>query len=107
MKKDAVIGNSKRIKKFNTGRIHELKIWPEYFEGVATGVKKFEYRLNDRYYRVGDILYLREYIKEAGIYSGREIKVLVTYILKVENNYVIMSINKIGNNRRGFKEVKE
>jgi len=94
---DAVIENSKYIKKLNPGRIHELKIWTEYFEGVVTGVKKFEYRLNDRDYRVGDILYLREYIKEAEIYSGREIKVLVTYILKVENNYVIMSINKIEN----------
>ncbi len=92
MKKNVVNKSSKHIALHH---VHELKIWPEYFEGIITGVKKFEYRLNDRDYRVGDILHLREYLKETGTYSGREIMVFVTYILKIENNYVIMSIKRI------------
>lgn len=76
--------------------IHELKILPEYFSAVKNGAKKFECRINDRDYRVGDILHLREWqIK----YTGNDIKAQVTYILSDEQftkpNMVIMSIEVI------------
>ena len=29
-------------------RVHSLKTWPEYFDAVCSGVKRFEYRKNDR-----------------------------------------------------------
>lgn len=41
---------------------HVLKIWPDSFEAVIDGGKKFEVRVNDRDYRLGDVLVLREYI---------------------------------------------
>lgn len=41
---------------------HILKTWPESFAAVLSGAKRFEYRVDDRGYRVGDILHLREYV---------------------------------------------
>ncbi|BDX40303.1 hypothetical protein K6D_03770 [Enterococcus faecium] len=40
--------------------IHELKILPEYFEAVTSGRKQFETRRNDRNFKVGSQLILRE-----------------------------------------------
>ncbi len=41
--------------------IHELKIWPEPYAAVATGLKEFEVRLDDRDYQVENTLWLREW----------------------------------------------
>jgi len=38
---------------------HFLKTWAEYFEAVKSGNKTFEVRVNDRDFKVGDILVLR------------------------------------------------
>jgi ASC-1-like (ASCH) protein len=61
--------------------IHELKIWPEYFEPILDGRKTFELRQTDpsRDFQVGDTLRLRETLR--GEYTGRELMALVTYIL--------------------------
>jgi ASC-1-like (ASCH) protein len=40
---------------------HELKILPEYFEAVRSGEKRFELRKNDRNFKVGDWVGLREF----------------------------------------------
>ena len=66
---------------------HELKIWPEYFDDVESGEKTFEVRKNDRDFKVGDILLLREYCEggypeKTGCYSGRETKKIITYIMQ-------------------------
>lgn len=42
-------------------RVHYLKIKPEYFQAVIDGRKPFEIRLNDRKFRVGDEIYLKEF----------------------------------------------
>ena len=77
---------------------HELKIYPQYFEDVISGKKKFEIRKNDRKYRVGDILILKEWdnIK----YSGREAKAEVIYLIDdkfvgIQPGYVVMGISLI------------
>ena len=74
---------------------HELKIYPKYFEDVISGKKKFEIRKNDRKYRVGDILKLKEWdnIK----YSGREARAEVIYLIDdkfagIQPGYVVMGI---------------
>ena len=59
--------------------IHELKIYPKYFEEVMNGNKTFEVRKNDRHFKVGDAIVLNEWdnIK----YTGRKIHAVITYIL--------------------------
>lgn len=42
-------------------KTHELKCWPQYFRYVAEGLKNFEIRKNDREFKVGDRLTLREF----------------------------------------------
>lgn len=63
---------------YNT--IHELKILPKYFWSVMSGTKNFELRKNDRPYRVGDELLLREY--DEGKYTGNRVRRKIRYILK-------------------------
>jgi ASC-1-like (ASCH) protein len=73
--------------------VHELKIWPEYFTGIKNGCKKHEVRKNDRDFKVGDILYLREC--RDGVYTGREMNARITYISEqrwCKMGYTIFSI---------------
>jgi hypothetical protein len=65
-------------------RQHELKTWPEFFEPVFTGRKAFELRKNDRDFREGDELWLREWQPMQG-YTGRECWRLVTYLKRAED----------------------
>jgi hypothetical protein len=58
---------------------HELKVWIEFFDPLASCDKPFEIRQDDRDYRVGDILFLREWDHEKEEYTGREIRREVTY----------------------------
>lgn len=58
---------------------HELKCWPRFFAAIADGSKRFELRRNDRDFRTGDGLRLREFDPETSRYTGREQFVCVTY----------------------------
>ena len=61
--------------------IHELKILPEYFNEVQSHNKQFELCKDDRDYRVGDWILLKEF--ENGSYTGRECGCFgITYILR-------------------------
>ena len=76
--------------------VHELKTWPEYFQAIKSGIKTFEFRKNDRDYKVGDILYLTEFCPEERLYTGDRTIVQVTYILEgfmpELDGYAIMAI---------------
>lgn len=63
-------------------KIIKKKIWPEYFNDVETGKKKFELRLNDFDIEEGDILLLEEWDPETKEYTGRSIEKKVNYILQ-------------------------
>lgn len=74
---------------------HELKIYPKYFEAIIDGKKTFEIRKNDRGFRVGDRVVLKEWDNIA--YSGREIHAEIKYILDdkfigLADGYVAFSI---------------
>lgn len=60
---------------------HDLKIYPKYFEPVIYGRKKFEIRKDDRSFKVGDVVILKEFKFPNG-YTGRSITVEISYILR-------------------------
>lgn len=91
-------------------KIHELKCWPEYWDALASGQKRFEVRRDDRGFQRGDILVLQRCHKVLlGSYevetdsSGRPAKELafrVGYILTggqfgIEPGFVVMSLDVV------------
>ena len=60
------------------------KIWPEYFELVKSGKKKFELRLADFRVKEGDVLLLEEWNPKTKKYTGRKIKRKVKYVIKLK-----------------------
>ena len=97
---DATVGEhgskNEAVMRWNTQIDHSLKILPEYFNEVVSGNKKSEIRYNDRNYRVGDILSLREW---DGRYRGRHVEVRITHILDderyLQNGYVMLSFELV------------
>ena len=73
---------------------HDLKIKPEHFYNILMGIKTAELRLNDRDYRVGDILCLREYVD--GNYTCYRIFRRISHVLDDEEylqpGYVMLSL---------------
>lgn len=75
-------------------REHLLKTWPEFFEALVSGAKQFEIRKDDRGYRVGDVLRLREWNPLTQEWTGREVKRCVSYIYSgawAAPGFVVMS----------------
>lgn len=64
--------------------IIKKKIWPEYFELVKSGKKRFELRLADFDISKGDILVLEEWDPKTKGYTGRTIEKKVDYVLKFD-----------------------
>ena len=77
---DAIIENEPTVPEDIMTTVHELKIEPVYYCQVAAGTKSFELRKDDREYKRGDELILREY--HDGTYTGRHIRRKVRYILR-------------------------
>ena len=77
---------------------HELKILPQFFQAVWEGKKKAELRKDDRGYKTGDVLILREW--DGTEYTGGGIAVRVTHILRncaeygLADGYCILSIER-------------
>lgn len=79
--------------------VHVLKILPQYFKDIESGIKTFEIRKKDRPYKVDDCLYLLEYNLETKTKTGKGSIVIVTYILDNEDycksGYVVLGIRKL------------
>lgn len=73
----------------------EKKIWPEYFDAVFSGKKKYELRLNDFEVKEGDTLFLREWDPKTKEYTGREIEKKVTYVGKFKIDRLFWSEEEI------------
>ncbi|MCR4328538.1 MAG: DUF3850 domain-containing protein [Patescibacteria group bacterium] len=66
--------------------IIKKKIWPKYFDAVASGKKRFELRLNDFEVREGDVLILEEWDPKIKEYTGKKIEKKVSYVLKFKTD---------------------
>lgn len=71
---------------------HLLKTHKCYFEAVLQGDKTFEIRLDDRGYKVGDTVTLREF--DGCGYTGREYIGSIGYITNYEQRpgYIVFSL---------------
>ncbi|GJK95303.1 MULTISPECIES: DUF3850 domain-containing protein [Klebsiella] len=81
----------------------ELKIYPEFFSAVCTGVKRAELRRNDRDYRVGDTLHLLETLRGSCHSTGEFINATITHIADVGEwmpGYVLLSIEREAMDRK-------
>ncbi len=87
---------------------HDLKSLPDYFEPIFNGIKLFDIRKNDRDFKVDDWVLLREWDDKKEIYTGREIRKRISYILHgvgpgailplvgVMRGYAILSLQSVG-----------
>jgi hypothetical protein len=85
---------------------HFLKTDPEVFKMSFCGTKTYEIRLDDRGFKVGDVLMLEEtlysgsYMKENGLapeFTGRQLMRRIDYILGgygLKPGWVILSVSK-------------
>jgi len=81
-------------------RTHALKVWSDFFPALADGSKTFEVRFDDRGFRVGDRLYLNEWIPHkggGGEYTGGQLCKVITYILAgpmfgIARDHVVMGL---------------
>ncbi len=80
--------------------IHELKTWPDIFFDMLAEEKNFDFRINDRKFKVGDLVKFLEYDPRKKEYTGRFFKVKIKYVLYggqfgIPVNYCIFSFTKI------------
>jgi len=61
--------------------IIKKKFWPQYFDLVASGKKKFDLRLADFDVQEGDTLILEEWDPVTTQYTGRTIEKTVDFVL--------------------------
>jgi len=85
--------------KVHKAKTHELKTWPDEFQGIRSGFKHHEYRYDDRGFTEGDILILREWDPVTSTYSGESIKVRVSYLSRdgfgIPAGFCVMSIERV------------
>lgn len=60
------------------------KIWPDYFDLVVAGKKKFDMRVADFDINEGDILLLEEWDPNTEKYTGRTVEKKAGYIAKFQ-----------------------
>jgi hypothetical protein len=64
---------------------HILKCWPQFFDEIRAGRKKHDLRrCDDRKFSVGDVLLLREFDPRSEGYTGRSMRVRVTYVTSAD-----------------------
>lgn len=88
--------------------LYELKTNPQFFSMVFAGMKTFEVIKDDRGFKIGDELLLKEFVPKGfyddGLnddkYTGRILHRRIDYILKggqlgIEDGYVVLAISRV------------
>jgi ASC-1-like (ASCH) protein len=77
-------------------KVHDLKIEKRYLDLILSGKKTFEIRKNDRDFKEGDFLVLRDIHPASFEYMGRALLVEVVYLTEFEQKegYVVMGIKE-------------
>lgn len=79
-------------------RAHHIKCWPEAFEEIRARRKTAEFRLNDRDYRAGDTLLIREWDPDRKEYTHRELSRTISHVLKdgfgMPTGYAMLSLTE-------------
>jgi hypothetical protein len=80
----------------STSKLHELKCHPAYFQQTWDNNKFYEIRINDRDFKVGDKVLLREWSINGG-YTGREMTDEITSVIEfpagLRNGYVVLGLD--------------
>jgi len=86
-------------------KVHKLKSWPSQFAALRSGKKTFEYRKNDRFFAVGDVLELREWERDnrvggdGGGYTGQVERRVVVHILSsgfgLPDGYCVLGVEPL------------
>ncbi|MEG0476013.1 MAG: DUF3850 domain-containing protein, partial [Carnobacterium sp.] len=72
---------------------HEISLQDNFFEAIEKGIKTFVHCFNAWEYRENDKLKINE-VNDLE-WTGRYIEARITYILPLENEFVVMSIKRI------------
>lgn len=87
--------------------IHDVKCKATFFQQLIDGHKPFEFRNNDRGYKTGDYVFMREVDPEYEIIgTGRTVLLKITYVLthddfeQMPEGYCIFSFLVLGTNSR-------
>ena len=82
--------------------IHELKLDRKFFKRVREGKKRAELRYNDRNYRIGDFLLLREVAGVDREYTASKVMVKILDIVThdefpagIQEGYVMLSFGDL------------
>lgn len=97
MTRSGSVARPPRARSFRRSREHDLKTHPEPFEATWRNRKLHEFRKNDRGFKAGDRLRLREWLPEEGRYTNREVRARVTYVscgpsYGIPEGYCVMSV---------------
>lgn len=71
---------------------HDLKILPKHFNDVFLGLKKAEFRKNDRGFKEGDTVLLREWEND---YTGRYLVAEISHVCDLRDyaeGFVMLSL---------------
>jgi len=80
---------------------HILKCQQPYFNAVWDGHKPFEVRINDRDYKSGDSVILKDYNASDDTYGDRQIRADIGFLLSglkypfLKKNYVVFTLLNI------------
>lgn len=64
---------------------HYKKTWPDYFQMLKDGKKKFDIRLADFEVKEGDLIVFEEWNPEIKDFTGRKLEMKVTFVLKTKD----------------------